>query len=209
LRLSLSQLAARRLRRDVSVEQDDEDYTERRSRLVRAATQDRSGGRRVPWRWLLLALGLAVPTTFYAVSTAQAKSFTAAGVSGEVGAFYEARAAELPLRFGDGSEIWLSAGSNARVLHSGMGRRALLLEVGALRAGLGGQLGWTWELSAGPFRLRSPEAALELRWDVATQRLTVTLHSGSVEVTGPGLDGGRTLTGSGLLTAGAAPSPPR
>ena len=208
--LSLSELAARRLRRDVSVEQGDAEYTERRARLVRAATGERGGKRRrYVWLWLILALPAGWLTGWYVVSMDRATSFTAAGVAGHVGAFYTAPQSDaLALRFGDGSEVRLGAGSHARVLRSEAGQRAVVLELGHAEASLGSYRGWKWELSAGPFLIETSQADLVLSWDVAQQALAVKLRSGSALVRGPGLAEGRRLNGSEELTTKVATSPP-
>ncbi len=191
--LSLSQLAARRMRRDVSVEQGQAEYTERRARLVRAAVAGRGLGRR-RWVWLVFALGLAVAAGWYAVSLDRATSFTAAGAPGRIGAYYAAQpGAAFSLRFGDDSEFRLAPGSHARVLRSEAQKRALVLELGRADAKLREWRGSSWDVSAGPFLVQSSHADLELSWDVAQQALGVRLRSGSVLVRGPGLGGGRML----------------
>jgi len=205
---SLSELAARRLRRDVSAEQDGAEYTERRARLVRAATEGRGRGRG-QWLWLLLALAGVSVAGFYVISTDRATTFTAGEAPGVVGAFYAAPArGELPLRFGDGSELRLRPGSNARVLRSEVGQRSVVLEAGSLQAELGARAGWTWVLSAGPFLLESARAELELAWDVASQAVDVRVRSGSVSVRGPGLGAERKLeAGEQWTTQGDARRP--
>jgi ferric-dicitrate binding protein FerR (iron transport regulator) len=198
--LSLSQLAARRLRRDVSVEQGHAEYSERRARLVRAATAARRFGRR-RWAGLLLALCAGVGAGWYAISLERATSFTAGGVSGRIGAFYAAPSeAALSLVFGDGSQLRLAPGSQARVLRSEASRRALALELGSARAELRQRGGSSWELSAGPFLIEASQADLELSWDVALQTLDIRLRAGSVQVRGPGLAGWRRLRTSDQLS---------
>jgi hypothetical protein len=188
--------------RRVSVDQGQAEYSERRARLVRAATEGRGSRWRRLWPWLVAALAASSLLGWYAVSLDRATSFTAAGVPGRVGAFYRASPeALLPLRFGDGSEIRLAPGAHARVLRSEAAERALVLELGDAQAELRERRGSSWNVSAGPFVIQSSNANLELSWDVALQTLGVTLRSGSVLVRGPGLTGGRRLEGSGRLSA--------
>jgi hypothetical protein len=197
LTLSLSELAARRLRHDVSVEQGQAEYTERRNRLVLAAVQRQKGQRKklLQWAGLLAALGLGGLAGWYVLAADAAASFTAAGSPGRIGAFYAAPPlTELPLRFGDDSQLALAAGSHARVLRSGAGRRSLVLEAGAVRARLEPHYGWTWEMAAGPYLLQTSQGVFDVIWDAAAQTLTVNLQSGPVRVSGPGLGEGKTLT---------------
>jgi ferric-dicitrate binding protein FerR (iron transport regulator) len=190
--LSLSELAARRLRRDVYVEQGEAEYTARRARLVRAATaRPRLRGAA---RWLLLSLTAATATGAYTAALDRRTSFEAGDVGGRVGAYYVAPPTRpLPLRFADGSTITLAPGSRARVLTSALRRRAIVLERGSARAGLATRWGLGWVVSAGPFSVESAGGKLDLTWQQEAQTLTIVLAGGSAILRGPGLPAGRNL----------------
>lgn len=205
--LTLSELAARRLRRDVSVEQGEAEYTERRARLVQAVVE-RGRQRRRVWRWAALAAAFALSAIagWYVVRADRAASFTAGGSPGRVGAFYAAPAdAELALRFGDGSELRLAPGARARVLYSAIGRRALLLESGSAEVDLREQRWWTWEVATGPFLLQAIGAAFRVSWQAETQELSLSVRSGDPRLHGPGVPEGTLASGERRFSARSAP----
>src|SRR5262245_45240985 len=66
-----------------------------------------------------------------------------------------------------------------------------------------------WEIRAGRYHVRVTGTKFAAGWDARSQSLTVTMHEGSVEVTGPGLKApARVVTGQRLRTSGATADRP-
>lgn len=117
-----------------------------------------------------------------------------AGEPGKVGQWMASPPGGLPLRFSEGTEIVLQAGTSARVAHADVHGADLLLERGSVRANVvhrDAATGWT--VHAGPFEIRIVGTSFDTAWDPAEGSLDVGVTEGRVLVTGPLLDEGRAV----------------
>ncbi len=113
---------------------------------------------------------------------------------GKVGQWMASPPGGLPLRFSEGTEIVLQAGTSARVAHADDHGADLLLERGSVRANVvhrDSATGWT--VHAGPFEIRIVGTSFDTAWDPAEGSLDVGVTEGRVMVTGPLLDEGRAV----------------
>lgn len=120
--------------------------------------------------------------------------------SGAVGAFLAAPpTGELPLSFSDGTRIGIAAGARARVAEVTSRGARLLLESGVVSANVVHRDGTRWLVDAGPFEVKVTGTRFDVAWQPAEQAIVVTLHEGSVVVSGCGLaDGQRVSAGQQL-----------
>jgi hypothetical protein len=116
------------------------------------------------------------------------------GEPGKVGAWMASPPSGLPLRFSEGTQIVLQAGTSARVTRSDEHGADLLLERGELQAHVihrDAATGWT--VHAGPFEIRVVGTSFDTKWDPGEGSLDVGVTEGRVVVTGPLLEEGRAV----------------
>jgi hypothetical protein len=113
----------------------------------------------------------------------------------EPGAWIETKLSEsFPLEFSEGSKVLLLGQSRAQVASvDPRGARMVLLH-GALTAKIIHRRDTAWAFAAGPFTVRVTGTKLAVAWQPASQNFEVSVDEGSVHVTGPLLEGGRTVT---------------
>jgi transmembrane sensor len=116
----------------------------------------------------------------------------AAGGAGEgqAGAWLATgNASELPLRFSEGTELVMAAGSRGRVEELGRTGASFLLECGEVRARVAHRPNASWRFLAGPFEVRVTGTVLGVDWDPVRERFAVRVDEGSVAVRGPNVGG--------------------
>ena len=120
--------------------------------------------------------------------------------AGVVGAFLAAPAgSELPVSFSDGTRVSVGAGARARVAEVTPRGARVLLESGTVRADVVHKADTRWLFDAGPFEVKVTGTRFDVAWQPLEQAIVVTLHDGSVVVTGCGLaDGQRVSAGQQL-----------
>jgi TolA-binding protein len=202
----LSQAAGRRLRDDVDVAEDaPSNYALGRRGLIERAASERAARRRGQsgLRACLLAasvvLLLATGYAGFESWRARGSGFVAgeSAQSGRVGAYYGANAGvPLGLRFEDGSRIRVQEHGGLRVADMGATNVAVQLETGSARFDIVPQVGKSWDVFAGPYRVRVTGTAFSLSWNVPEQSLALQMHSGAVIVSGPGIESGQRVSGA-------------
>jgi transmembrane sensor len=131
----------------------------------------------------------------------------------------------LSLRFSDGSEVRLAPSSRARVTRLDAKGATVRLEGGRLAVAVAKRKGAAWQVSLGPFRIDVTGTKFAVDWDPAGERLGLSMHEGSVLVSGCVFGGGHAFVAGDTVTAScrdgriaisskpaggeeAAPSPP-
>jgi hypothetical protein len=113
-------------------------------------------------------------------------TFQVAGKTGQVGAWLTAEAArELPLRFSEGTQVALAAGSRGRVGGVSSAGARIELERGSVRANVTHRPGADWTFAAGPFQISVLGTELDVSWSPETGQLELTVASGRVLLRGP------------------------
>jgi len=144
------------------------------------------------WAWMLAASvtvavialgGVAVwrsgpkPITFVVGESGQEP--------GQVGAWIAAPPRQRwPLRFSDGSELQLEAGSRARVVELDAAGAHVVLERGRAMARVVHRSTSRWRVDVGPFEVSVVGTRFELDWNPETDVLALALVDGRVIVTG-------------------------
>ncbi len=157
--------------------------------------QARAGGveRRV-WRWgaavatAALACGLGAwalrrpPALTYFVSGADAQS------NGEGNGYVRASGSTpTELHFSDGTRVLLARGARLSVGTPGPHGARLRVEDGEAHFEVEHLPGADWSVEAGPYHVAVTGTVFDLRWTGAEDTAVVTMHAGSVVVTGPQL----------------------
>jgi len=161
--------------------------------------------------WRLSLLGAAACTAGIAFfmlrphAISYAVDGAGAGRSGAVGERLVAPdAAPLALHFSDGSQVTMPPHAQAHVDALDAQGATVALEEGTVEVSVVHRAHTRWEIRAGRYHVRVTGTRFAAGWDARTQSLTVTMHEGSVEVTGPGLKApARVVTGQRLRTNGA------
>jgi hypothetical protein len=113
----------------------------------------------------------------------------------EPGAWIETKVNEsFPLEFSEGSRVLLLGQSRARVASVDPRGAHVVLLHGALTAKIVHRADTAWAFAAGPFAVRVTGTKLGVAWQPTSQDFEVSVDEGSVYVTGPLLEGGRTVT---------------
>jgi ferric-dicitrate binding protein FerR (iron transport regulator) len=179
------------------------DYAALRNRLVEAAVSEPRRRQRLWLGAVATLLVVALPLTFLGMRAAHedapaALSFRAgaSGSPGAVGTYYTAPDAHtLPLAFSDGSRVSLDKNAGLRVTETDRARTAVLLETGSADFDIVHHGRRSWDVLAGPYRVHVTGTAFRLSWDASQRWLRLAMRSGSVVVTGPGLETGITVKG--------------
>jgi ferric-dicitrate binding protein FerR (iron transport regulator) len=111
-----------------------------------------------------------------------------AGAIGRVGQTLTAPATgALDLRFSDGSAITLPARAAAHVDAVDARGATVAIDDGTLEVSVVHRARTRWQVRAGGYEIRVTGTRFAAGWDRRAQALTVTMHDGSVVVTGPGV----------------------
>lgn len=174
-----------------------------RRELLSRLTARQSGSKRPH----IFAIGALVLTTAAAAAALlvwrspatqqQPLSFWVEEKSGSVDEWVTARDAEQSLRFSDGSSVVAEPHTTTRVMHLSPDGAQLTLERGELDAHVIHRENSRWQVAAGPFVVHVTGTRFHVRWDPQTEKATVSVSEGRVEVTG----GNQPLH---VLTAGSA-----
>jgi transmembrane sensor len=153
-----------------------------------------------------LALAAAAALVFFFFprgSQRSALTFTIGGAgSGAVGAFLTPPPGrELPVAFSDGTSIRIAPGARARIASVSPRGAHLLVESGVIRADVVHRVDTEWLVDAGPFEVKVTGTRFDVAWEPADQAVVVTLHEGSVVVTGCTLRDGQRISAGQQLRA--------
>jgi len=145
------------------------------------------------------------PLTFVvgaAAGAAGASSPGAAGANGVIGSFLAAPPdAELPIAFSDGTRMSVAAGARARIADVTPRGARVLVESGVVHASVVHKSDTRWLVDAGPFEVKVTGTRFDVAWQPGEQAIVVTLHEGSVVVSGCGLADGQRVSGGQQLHA--------
>ncbi|MDC3961728.1 FecR domain-containing protein [Polyangium jinanense] len=124
---------------------------------------------------------------------------------GAVGAWIAApKAAELPIRFSDGSELHLAPGGRARVTAIDAHGAEIAVERGTLDLSIVHLDRARWTVWAGPFQVHVIGTRFEIRWDPATEQVSVGLREGAITISGPVVGDERAVRAGERLTISPA-----
>jgi hypothetical protein len=124
------------------------------------------------------------------------------GRPGEVDAWLAApSAAALPLRFSDGTAMSLAPSARARVTKIESTGATLLVESGRAEVAVAKRKGASWQISLGPFRVDVTGTKFDVAFDPVDERLALTMHEGSVVVSGCVFGTGRSFVGGDTVRA--------
>jgi TolA-binding protein len=181
------------------------------ARLEALDNQSRQA-KRAHGTWRLSLLGAAVCAAGIAIFVLRPQpiSYAVDGAgAGRTGAVGERLAASesvpLALRFSDGSQVTLPPRAQAHVDETDANGATVAVEEGTVEVSVIHRAHTRWEIRAGRYHIRVTGTRFSAGWDRSTDSLTVTMHEGSVEVTGPGMKvPARVVTGQRLRARGAS-----
>jgi len=101
---------------------------------------------------------------------------------------------EQPLDFADGSRVLVHGGSLVHLHNVDPQGARVELEQGELSASIVHRDDTHWTFLSGPFTVEVTGTKLWIDWKPDTKRFEVSVQQGSVRVTGPMLEGGRSVT---------------
>jgi transmembrane sensor len=158
-----------------------------RQRLLRAHAKTHTPRRALRYGLSLLAASMAVAVLAALLwGRPGATSFHVAGKSGQVGAWLTAEAArELPVRFSEGTQVALTAGSRGRVSRVSSAGAHIELERGSVSANVTHRPGADWTFSAGPFEISVLGTKLDVSWSPETGKFELVVTNGRVLLRGP------------------------
>jgi TolA-binding protein len=91
---------------------------------------------------------------------------------------------ELPLRFADGTQFALAAGTSARVASLDQRGAHLVIEKGRAIAAVVHRPNSHWQVDVGPFQVAVVGTRFDVSWDAATRVMELSLVEGAVRVSG-------------------------
>jgi hypothetical protein len=106
---------------------------------------------------------------------------------GEEGAWLQAGASALPVRFEDGTRVELRPGSTGRVYAGDREDVRVVLSNGRIEAKIEKKTQSRWTVEAGPYNVVALGTVFEVTWKTEPLQLEVFVQSGRVEVKGPGI----------------------
>lgn len=124
------------------------------------------------------------------------------GRPGEVDAWLAAPSrAALPIRFSDGTVVSFGPSARARVTKIESTGATLLVESGRAEVAVAQRKGASWQISLGPFRVNVTGTKFNVAFDPQEERLALTMHEGSVVVSGCMFGDGRSFVGGDIVRA--------
>lgn len=158
-----------------------------RQRLLEAQAKARAPRSALRYGLSVLAAAMAVATVAALLwGQPETTTFQVAGKTGQVGTWLTAEPArELPLRFSEGTQVALAAGSRGRVSGVSSAGARIELERGSVRANVTHRPGADWTFTAGPFQISVLGTELDISWSPETGKLELTVASGRVLLRGP------------------------
>jgi hypothetical protein len=169
---------------------------------ARLAMRDIRRARPQVARWSFALVGLAAGgAAALFVLSPRAISYAVSGRGeGELGVPLVAPATSpLDVRFSDGSTVTIPPRAAAQVETLDRDGASVAIEEGTLEVSVVHRAHTHWQIQAGAYRIQVTGTRFAAGWDGRSQALTVTMHEGSVLVTGPGLkEPVRVVTGQRL-----------
>lgn len=133
------------------------------------------------------ACGAVLAALLWLSAGPRSLTYRVADRAGAVGEWVAADAASpLTLRFSDESSLSLVPGARARVTTTSARGADVLIERGGVHAKISHPSRSTrWAVRAGPFEVRVTGTVFDASWDPTTESFELTMHEGSVVVSGP------------------------
>jgi hypothetical protein len=144
-----------------------------------------------PWLWAVLPAGAAVALAVVLGPGAIRRHGNAityqveGGTVSDTGYIRETGAGPVAVHFSEGTELQLSKGSRARLAGVDAQGARVLIENGAARVHVTPRPRARWSVDAGPYNVRVTGTAFDVAWSGGEEVLDLSLHHGSVVVTGP------------------------
>jgi transmembrane sensor len=186
-----------------------------RPRLLQHVTDGRPRARRRAlsrWRHVGIAAAAALALLGVALGSWYAPiSFRAGSREGQPGDVLAAtERAPLRVEFSEGSLMLLHRSAAARVLETRAAGARVLLESGVADVSITHRTGRAtrWRFEAGPFQILVTGTQFEFAWQPALQSLSLTMKTGSVEVSGACLPKPRRVEGRASLRLSCAKTEP-
>src|SRR5262249_24985018 len=101
------------------------------------------------------------------------------------GGHYIQTSSPVSIRFSEGTGFALTAGSRARVTRVDAHGARVLIENGAALVHVTPRPPARWSVDAGPYTIRVTGTAFDVAWSGRDEVLDLSLHNGSVVVSGP------------------------
>jgi hypothetical protein len=173
--------------------------------LAHVTTHAPAAARHLPLRRAVVASSLAgavAAGVLALVWLRQPISFQVGGRPGRIGDVVELSGADSTgVRFSEGSSIDVEDGARLRVLSTEPGGARVLLENGPIDVAIVHQRrrATRWRFEAGPMAVQVTGTRFHVAWDAIQQLFTLNMEEGTVVVSGPCLDGTRTVSAGGEL----------
>lgn len=129
---------------------------------------------------LAVAAALLLTWVFWPVETL---SYEVAGAARD-GNYIRAEGDSARVRFSDATEVTAAPGTRLRVVETRTSGAQVSVESGSLSVRVTHTGSSEWNFAAGPFDVHVTGTRFDLAWDALTERLSVELHEGSVEIDG-------------------------
>lgn len=172
-----------------------------RERLLAPAAAHSQRHARAPA--LVLAV-IALAACIVWLTRPQAISFEvgSGGEAGRVGAWIAApEGGALPLQFSDGSTLRLEAATRARVASTGPAGAHVVLERGAIDVDVRHLPDRAWTIDVGPYTVLVTGTRFHVAWSAEDETFRLQMIEGSVRVSGPRIEEGRSATAGEVLEA--------
>jgi hypothetical protein len=142
------------------------------------------------WVWAMAGLTMAGAGALAIAGalrpTSDALTFRVEGATISDGGYVRQTAhSAAAIRFSEGTEFALAAGSRARVTGLDADGAHVLLESGAARVHVTPRPRAHWSVDAGPYTIRVTGTAFDVAWSGGEELLDLSLHHGQVVVSGP------------------------
>lgn len=170
------------------------DFEHARSRLLESVRPSRHRRARTAWGVALVAaVSAAVLMLMLRGGGLEFRVGLDEG-SGETGEWIAAPMDRtVPITFSDGTELTLKDGARARVVDVSSVGATLIVERGELSAAVVPKQGARWQVFVGPYQVRVTGTRFDVGWHPETERFWLSLHEGSVVVSGPIVGAERSL----------------
>lgn len=178
------------------------DFAQGRARLIEHASRGRQAQqrRRVSKVSALLAAAALVALTVFWIRHPRPLTFTVAGRDVPVQGWIAAPPdAPLPLSFSDGSRVGVLPASRARVTDLYPDGARMVVERGKVDVAVLHRSSTRWQFVAGPYAIQVTGTRFQAGWDSDSETFEIRMQEGSVRVTGPMLDEGRSVTAGETL----------
>jgi hypothetical protein len=148
--------------------------------------------------WLLAAAAMLLVVAGGALSRALLRAPSSPPLAldspaASVGSLVQARDEALPLRFSDGSSVELAPKTSSRIAALDAQGARVVVERGRASVHVAKRSGARWRFLAGPLVVDVTGTRFELAWSPEDEQATLTMREGSVDISGCGVVGKRSV----------------